>query len=241
MYFKTKGIVLNHIKYSDTSLVTTIYTETHGRQSFMVQGVFRNKSKFPPVFFQPLTLLDMEISIAPKRELQRIKEASLHQPFHSIPFNTVKSAITLFIAEMLYKTLHEEEPNPPLFSFLLHSIQLLDLNDQGTANFHLWFLVNFTRHLGFYPINNYSEANSCFDVANGRFYAPVLMKPTAEDYATAKWINTLLLLQSDELSALTINHTTRNALLSQLLDYYNMHQGHLGNIKSLAVLQSVFE
>jgi DNA repair protein RecO (recombination protein O) len=241
MYHKTKGIVLNHIKYADTSVVTTIYTETHGRKSFMVQGVHKARSKFPPVFFQPLTLLDLEISIAPNRELQRIKEAALHQPFHSIPFDTTKSAITLFIAEILYKTLHEEEPNNPLFNFLLHSIQLLDLNDSGTANFHLWFLINYTKHLGFYPINNYSADNSCFDVANGRFYAPLLMNPTPNDHATATWINKLLELQSNELNSLSINHVTRNALLNQLIEYYNAHQGHLGTIKSLAVLQSVFE
>lgn len=241
MYHTTKGIVLNHIKYADTSLVTTIYTETHGRKSFMVPGVYKNKSKFPPVLFQPLTLLDLEISIAPKRELQRIKEASLYQPFHSIPFNTTKSAITLFIAEILYKTLHEEEPNYQLFNFLIHSIQLLDLNDSGTANFHLWFLINFTKHLGFYPTNNYSASNSCFDQANGRFYAPTLMSPTSEDFASAKWISKLLALQSTELNALSINHVTRNVLLTQLIEYYNAHQGHLGTIKSLAVLQSVFE
>jgi DNA repair protein RecO (recombination protein O) len=240
MYFKTKGIVLSHIKYSDTSLVTTIYTESHGRKSFMVQGVYRNKSRFPPVLFQPLTLLDLEISVAPNRELQRIKEAALHQTFHSIPFNTTKSAITLFIAEILYKTLHEEESNPTLFSFLLHAIQLFDLNESGTANFHLWFLMNYTKHLGFYPINNYSGENTCFDITNGRFYAPLLMKPGNNDIVTAEWMHKLLNLQPDNLASLEISHTIRGFLLNQLIEFYSAHMGHLGAIKSLAVLQSVF-
>jgi DNA repair protein RecO (recombination protein O) len=206
----------------------------------MVQGVYRNKSKFPPIFFQPLTLLDMEISVAPNRELQRIKEAALFHPFHAIPFDTAKSAITIFIAEILYKTLHEEESNPSLFSFLLHTIQLLDLNEQGTANFHLWFLVNYAKHLGFYPINNYSAENTCFDIANGRFYAPLLMKPQSDDFVLAEWMHRLLTLQSEKLASLLIDHTTRSFLLAHLIDYYNAHQGHLGTIKSLPVLQSVF-
>ena len=100
MLHKTKGIVLNHIRYGDTSLVTTIYTEALGRKSFLIQGVYKKKTKFPPTFFQPLTLLELEIEVKPKRELQRIREIGLDIPFHSLPFDAVKRAISMFISEI---------------------------------------------------------------------------------------------------------------------------------------------
>lgn len=241
MLHKTKGIVLNHLKYGDTSLVTTIYTEVLGRKSFMVQGVFKKKSKFPPPFFQPLTLLELEVDINPKRELQRIREIRLAEPFHSLPFDAVKSAVSLFISEILYKTLKEEEPNPSLFEYLYHSIQLLDLKDAGIANFHMVFLLNLTKYLGFYPLNNFSEIDAVFDPLNGRFMPSLSSVSTNSDRIISEHINQLLNLSFDDLDQFHLNHQTRNSILKLIIEYYNLHLGGLTNVKSLPVLQSVFE
>ena len=54
MLYKTRGIVLNHIKYSDTSVIVTMYTETFGRQAYIVNGVRGKKSKIKANIFQPL-------------------------------------------------------------------------------------------------------------------------------------------------------------------------------------------
>jgi DNA repair protein RecO len=241
MLHKTKGIVLNHLKYGDTSLVTTIYTEVLGRKSFMVQGVFKKKSKFPPPFFQPLTLLELEVDINSKRELQRIKEIRLAEPFHSLPFDAVKSAVSLFISEILYKTLKEEEPNPSLFDYLYHSIQLLDLKDAGIANFHMVFLLNLTKYLGFYPLNNYSETESIFDPLNGKFMSSLSSVSTNSERVVSEHINQLLNLSFDDLDQLHLSHQARNSILKLIIEFYNLHLGGLSNVKSLPVLQSVFE
>jgi DNA repair protein RecO (recombination protein O) len=240
MYFKSKAIVLHHIKYSDTSLIATLYTEAFGRQSFLIQGVYRKKSKYPPVLFQPLTLLEIETAISPKRELQRIKDASILHPFHSIPFSPDKSAIALFLSEILYKTLREEEKNPAMFGFLENSLQFLDRMDEGAANFHLWLLINLSKHLGFYPICNYSEENCLFDLANGRFYNPALITATNADREIAWWLNKFITLTPEKLPDLELNHQLRNSIIATLIEYYHIHLGNLGNIKSLAILQGVF-
>ena len=39
MLHKTKGIVLRAVKYGETSLVVTVFTELFGLQSYMVNGV----------------------------------------------------------------------------------------------------------------------------------------------------------------------------------------------------------
>jgi DNA repair protein RecO (recombination protein O) len=240
MDFKTKAIVLHHLRYSDTSLVATIYTQTHGRKSFLIHGVYRRKSKFPPTFFQPLTFLDLEISVSPRRDLQHIKEASIYQPVHSFSDSPVKGAVTLFLAEILYKTLREEEPNHSMFEFLENAIQYLDATNQGAANFHLWFMINLTKYLGFYPVNNYSAKNTIFDLVNGRFYTPVFSKSQAKEQELAFRINQLLELAPEHIANLELNHETRNFIIENLIEYYHIHHGHLGTIKSLPVLQGVF-
>jgi DNA repair protein RecO (recombination protein O) len=241
MLHKTKAIVLNHLKYGDNSLITTLYTATHGRKTFLIQGFYSRKSKFHATFFQPLTLLNLEIDINPKRELQRIKEIGFAHPFQTVPFDTVKRAITLFLAEILYKTLKEEEPNPSLFEYVYHTLQLLDVKEDGVANFHLLFLMHLTKHLGFYPIDNYSETNCVFDTVNGRFYQFISAQSKASDQTKSLMIHQLLSLSFDQLETLQLNHQTRNSLLQLIIEFYQVHLGSLTEVKSLPVLQSVFE
>lgn len=241
MLYKSKAIVLHHLKYGDSSLVVTMYTEQAGRKSFLVQGVYKRKTKFPPTFFQCFTLLDLQVYLNPKRELQRIKELTLSQPFYSIPFDTTKSAITLFLGEILYKILKEEEANPLLFNFIYHAIELLDVKDSGIANFHLVFMINLSKHLGFYPIDNYSELNCIFDPVNGRFLPDIAMQTSEDDKKLSFWVHQLLNTPFDKMEGLELSHKTRSALLKWLIDYYNHHLGGLNSVKSLSVLQSVFE
>lgn len=240
MYHKTRAIVLNQLKYSDTSIIATLYTELFGRRTCMVQGVFKKKSKFPPVFFQPFTILEIELAISPKRELQRLKEATIVHPFHSIPFDPVKNAIVLFLSEVVYKTLREEEQNTVMFSFLENAIELLDRMDDGKANFHNWFLIQLTKYLGFYPSENYTESNCVFDLINGRFYDPSLKAATEMERETARWIYKIICSAPDTLNELKLNHELRNKIAETLIEYYHIHLGHFGNIKSLTVLQGVF-
>ena len=241
MLHKTKGIVLNHLKYGENKLVTNIYTETHGRKAFLIHGLHGHKSKFHPTFFQPLTLLDLEVNINPKRELQQVKEINFDYSFQAIPYDNTKRAIALFLAEILFKTLKEEESNKSLFNYLFHAIQLLDAKETGIANFHLVFLMNLTKYLGFYPINNYSETNCIFDPVNGRFYAFISIPSANIDRTLSLGIHRLLTLTFDQLETLQLNHQTRNALLRLIIDFYHIHLGSLGAVKSLPILQSVFE
>ena len=150
MISATRAIVLNHLRYGDNSLIVNLYTESMGRQAVFVKGTFSKKSAMRLALFQPLHLVETDLYHRANRQMQRVSNIHICYPFQSIPFNPVKNSIALFIAEVLHKTLKEEESNPELFCFLFHTIQALDLNDCGTANFHLVFLVHYSRHLGFY-------------------------------------------------------------------------------------------
>jgi DNA repair protein RecO (recombination protein O) len=239
MLQKTRGIVLNNIKYGEKSLITTIYTELSGRKSFLVQHVFGKRSGFHSSFFQPLTLLNIQVDQKPNRNLQRIREVTLIQPFFSIPYNASKRSITLFLAEILLKAIKEEEANTGLFQFLCTSIELLDIKSTAISNFHLVFLINLSKYLGIYPADNYSEENCLFDIVNGNFNSRVT-KTGLNDRDISFIIHKLINTNYSDMETLQLGHQSRLIVLQVIIDYFNMHLDGIGEIKSLSVLQAIF-
>jgi DNA repair protein RecO (recombination protein O) len=153
MLHKTKGIVLNYIRYSDTSIISKIYTEAFGLQSYIINGVRSNKAKNKIALFQPLTLLDLVVYHKENRGLQRISEIRCAEPYFAIPFDIHKISISIFLSEILIKTLKEEVSNQELFDFLYHSFHALDKLENETLNFHVSFLLRYSFYLGFFPQN----------------------------------------------------------------------------------------
>lgn len=240
MLCKTRGLTLHYIKYSDSSVIACVYTEFAGRKSFIINNVRGKNSATSIGLFQPLTILEMDIYYREKKELQRIKEARIITPLQNIPFDIRKNTIALFLAEVLYKTLREEIGNEPLFGFLLNSIQLLDCNTRGTANFHLLFLLELSKYLGFYPLQNYSDENPIFDMLNGKFVSLLPVHPYYLDKTYSLMLNDLMKLSFTTIYSMELNHTQRFELLSKILEYYYLHLEGIGKIKSLEVLKEIF-
>jgi len=239
MLQKTRGIVLRSLKYGETGMITTIYTEAFGRMAFIMQGIHGKKSSVKGNLLKQLFLLEMEVEYKPGRELQRVKEIKNISPFGSIPFGIVKSSLALFLAELLEKVLREEESRPDLFGFLYRSIQVLDLLEDGINNFHLIFLIQLTRYLGFGPSNNYSESNQFFDMIAGNF---VLSPPVHLWFL--KNPESLVLAQLIEISyqnssEFKPDQGLRNLLLDFLLEYYGLHLGNKLNLNSLEILREI--
>ena len=168
MLIKTRGIVLQHFKYSETSLIVKIYTEELGLQSYMVKGSRSKKSTQKPAYFQPLSLVEMVVYYKENKQLQTIKEIKSAYSWHDIPFNAQKQTVLMFLDEILYKTLREESPNKKLFSFIYNSLHWFDLEKEYFINFHIFFLLQLSRFLGFYPKES-SGNNDYFDLREGCF------------------------------------------------------------------------
>ncbi|GET30522.1 DNA repair protein RecO [Prolixibacter sp. SD074] len=240
MQQKTRAIVLHYLRYGETSMIVTLYTEAFGRMSFMMQGIHGKKSRSKANLLQPLFLLDMEVSYKPGRELQRVKEMRNTLPYTTIPFEIGKSTQAMFLAEILYKVLREEEPRPELFEFLFHSVQYLDLATEGTANFHLVFLLQLARYLGFGPRDNYSGEKPYFDLRNGVF---VTMPPPHPDYLMkeeSRIFAKLIHVNFDSLATLKLDHKLRDRYLEALLNYFSLHLETTIHIKSLSILRELF-
>ena len=239
MLQKTRGIVLHSLKYGETGIITTIYTELFGRISFLLHGTRARKSPVKSNQLQTLYLVELEIYYKPGRDLQRIKELKNAYPFSSIPFEINKSTQVIFLAEILNKVLREEESHPELFEFLFYSIQVLDLLNKGIANFHLVFLVQLSRFLGFGPTNNFTQEVPYYDLMAGVFVPIVPSHPHFLSKEESSVFSALLNLSYEKAAEIRIDHSIRNILPDRILDYFSLHLGSNISLKSLDILREI--
>ncbi len=241
MLEKTRGIFLHGIKYSETSLIATIYTEAYGRQSFMINGIHGKNSLAKASVFQPLYLLDLEIYHHPGKEIQRLKNARITTPFTTIPFDIRKSSQVIFLSEVLYKCLREEEANAELFNFIFHSLSFLDLSDSGISNFHIWFLFRLTLFLGIFPNRDHAGISMFFDLQKAQFVSHEPLHNQFTDKQVTILFSRLFDVDFASLEKLNYTQTERKLVLEKLIEFYKIHFDNLGEIKSLSVLKEVLK
>ena len=77
MKYKSRAITLSYLKQGESSIITKIFTEEKGLQSFIVKGVRAKKAKKKLGLFQPLQLLSINANHSSKNSLQFINEIFL--------------------------------------------------------------------------------------------------------------------------------------------------------------------
>lgn len=239
---KTLGVVLKVIKYNDTTNIVDLYAECLGRCSVAVNIPKSSKARVKSNLFQPLAILDLNLSRSKKGGLYRVKDAKPHLAFQSIPYNPYKSAIAFFIAEFIYYAVKEEGESGSLFSYLMNSIQWLDESQNSYANFHLVFMMRLSLFLGLYPnIDNYTEGDY-FDLLNASFisYKPTLHNNYLEPLG-ASHIVQLMRMNYETMYLFKLNRHDRNEILDVLSDFYKIHIPNFPELKSLDVLKELFD
>ncbi|GAA4461762.1 hypothetical protein GCM10023093_07030 [Nemorincola caseinilytica] len=242
MLHKTQGIVLRPVKYGDTSLVVTIFTEQFGIQAYMVKGVrvtgaTRNRASY----FQPGTLLDMVVYMQHGKNMQLIREYHAAYIYTSVHESVTKNSILMFSAELMLRLLPEHAPLPDLFTAASKYLISLDTADpRHVANYPLWFLALCSRLLGYDPRGSYGPATPYLDREYGGFSAhPPAYPPytTTEDAFALHQV--LLANDHDAIQGIAINSEMRSRLIDWYIAFLQQYTQHLGNIRSLPVLRSV--
>src|SRR6266550_7603760 len=135
---KTKGIVLRTVKYGETSVIVSVFTELFGIQSYLVNGVRTSTKKGSGKgnLFQPAAILDMIVYHNDLKQLQRVKEFKWDYLYQHIFSDIGKNAVALFMIELLTKCLKQPEANEELFHFAEDAFLHLDKSNAAvSANF----------------------------------------------------------------------------------------------------------
>jgi len=240
MITATRAIVLKHFKYAENSIICKIYTEELGIKSYIISNLRSKKAQNKISWYQPLTLLDLIVYNKENKQLHHIKEACCSEPLKTIHNHVFKSSMALFVAEILLKSIKEEEANAVQFAFVRQFIKTLDSADAHFADYHLVFMLHLTQYLGFYPkIESYQE-RSYFDMIEGKFVQKQPLHTTCMEPELSAFLHLLLLADYNNTAHLQINGKIRQQLLEKIIIFYKTHLEGIGNIYSAEVLKMVF-
>ena len=235
---KTKAIVLSSLKYSDTSLIVKCFTYEDGVKSYIIKGILKaKKGGIKVAYFQPLTQLTIVANHNNKSTLNTLKEVQVLNPYTSIYRDIVKQSVVLFISEVLSNSIQEEESNTSFYNYLEAGLNWLDSHDK-IANFHLLFLLNASRFLGFYP-DTTNDSLFGFDLLNGSFSESTLDANVIsgnEFYQFKK----LLGINFDSIENVSFSKNERQMVLKTIIRYFELHLDGFRKPKSLKVLETVF-
>ncbi len=241
MLIKTRGIVLRQTKYGESSIITDIFTEEKGLQTYIISGVRTKGAKVKSSLFQPMSILDLVVYYKEgSQSVQRIKEVRSALPYQSIPFQIAKGGVGLFLTEVLRNAVHEPEPNTDLFVFVYEVFQYLDETHQSVSNVPLWFMLHLSQWLGFQPGGRKSERTPVFDLRSGSFEA---RSPKSHDH----WLGEKLaghwqfLLDQPLAEAHNLHLTAheRRQLLRCTIDYYALHLENFQTPQSHLILEQI--
>jgi DNA repair protein RecO (recombination protein O) len=208
-------IVLATTKVGDSSLVVHTLSAEYGRRGFLV----RPGKKASAALFMPLNILEADFVENPKSELWGLRNISARDALAGIRGNLHKNTMTLFLSEVLFRTVREGVLEDGLYPWCVGSILTLDALEGDFANFHIRWLLELAGALGFRP--------SLADIA-----------PFAEDRITVL----KLFLEADfgESMLIPLSGAVRNAIADDLLRYLEFHTEQPIRVKSLAVLRELY-
>jgi len=239
MLIRTRAIILHALKYTESSVIVHTYTEEHGRMAYMVNGARSKKSVLRSGLLQPLSIVELETEFNHKKDIQRIKESSIGYAFTSIPYDPSKNALSLFIAELLYRAFKEPHADKSVYLFLSQSICILDIAENGIGNFHLVFMMQLSRFLGFEPHAETISEHAYFDLQNGIFTAQQGFSQYL-DQSDSRLFAALIPINYENMGQIRFTKEEKARLLSGLLAYYKLHVSNFTHIKSLDVMSQLF-
>lgn len=233
--------MLRVLKYGEQKMIIDLFTESDGRVSIVTHIPKTPKGKLKKQYFQPLNLLEVELDIRPKTQLQHLRDARIAEPYASIPFDPYKLSIALFLAEFLYYSTRGEQQNEALFAYLQHSILWLDGCKESFANFHLVFMMRLTRFIGFFPFLEDYHDGDVFDLRAGTFASNAPMHTDFIPAVDAARIGTLMRMNYESMHLFKMNHDDRNRIVDVLVHYYRLHVPGFPELRSLDVMKELWE
>ena len=234
MLQKTRGIVLRTVKYAESSVICKIYTREFGLQSYLINSIRTSKAKTKQSLLQPASLLDMVVYHSKQKNLQRVSELKRSFIFRSIPFDIRKASISLFMIEVVHQAIREEESNKALFDFIHSRICELDKETGKLPFFHIHFMLDLCRYLGFYPNGKYSDHKPFFDLMEGSFVS----EQPSHNYFLTPAVGQVLSQLLGKIKPLP-DRIAKKDLLDGLTDYYRLHLTHFKQFNSQKILEEV--
>ena len=169
--------------------------------------------------FLPLNILEADVVENPKSTLWSLRNILLKDGLSGIRGNLHKNTMTLFLSEVLFRTVREGVFEEGLYEWCIGSILTLNALEADFANFHIRFLLELVGALGFRPTFD--------DIA-----------PFAKEHLQE--LKPFLQASFSESMLIPLTGSSRNALCDSLLQYLSYHTESAIQVRSLAVLRELY-
>ena len=228
------------VKYGDDKLIVDMFTEGHGRMSFVTRHGRSRRRPQSGACWQVLSMVEFQAELRPTVSLPRPRDVSNYYMYQDLTLSPIKSAIAFFLAEFLTSALREEKQNQALYNYIEHSLQWFDEARFPTAvaNFHLVFLMHLSRFIGIYP--NLDTPAAYFDLLNGTYKEVRPAHPYFLQEAEALAIPRLFRMNYSTAHLFKFSASQRRRIVDVLGTFYRIHLPNFPELKSVEVLHEVF-
>jgi len=238
MLYTTRGIILQQIRYSESSVIAKIFTEKFGLKSYIFKGVHKKKASVKSSLLQHLNLVELVCDDKDYGGLQHPKELRLEYPYHTLSTDILKSSIGLFINEMVLHAVRHEEPDQAMFGFMRDSLIWFDTTNEPVPDFHLWLCIHLTEYLGLKPQKS-DGIPTYFNLSEGIFQESGSASDELMDKASTAGFYALLHTALEYLPQFSLPYAVRKHLLLHIINYYTWHIPDFGEIQSHKILSEV--
>lgn len=209
-------ILLHTTKYGENSIILHTLSREYGRKGLFIKSMPRRSAT--SLFF-PLSILEADIFETNKSRLFTARNVASRYSLTGIRNSIGKSAITMFVSEVLYRVIKDGMQDAALYDMCVRNILLLDAMESDFSNFHLYFLLEFIISLGFSP-----ELHDLEPFLDERL-------PLVADFIGKPFSEAMLVPMTGEV---------RNDIAERLLKYIEYHTESSVKVNSLKVLRELF-
>lgn len=237
MLQKTEGIVLKTIKYSESSVITKLFTREFGEYSFIVPGVRGSRNKSKGNLFQPLQILEMDLYYHPNKSILKLKEYRPGHIYTCLYTDMIRQSVAIFSLEVLSKCIVEHEVNHTVYDFFRSYLMQLDHLSEVDAFSPQQFLLDLSHHLGFKPtVEVPFDERPYFNLEYGTFEKEPSFSKISLDRKEAFLVYEFL--------EQNFTHFTKNdriKLLEILITYFKFHIPTFKDVTSLEIIRQVLK
>jgi len=147
------AVVLRRIKFGDTSLIASVYSDKRGKFSVIAKGARSPRSKRGlSAALETMNLLDLVVYFKESREIQTLSSAEIKKDFRRIKSDLDRYYAAVGFLRIINLFVQENEPSQEIWELILHCMNLLaECDIENIPCLELSFRARFMDVLGYAP------------------------------------------------------------------------------------------
>lgn len=247
VYTDITAVALRTVRHNERSSILTAWSPRLGRLSLVMGAGNSAESRRRRALTMPLCLFEAVVSVRNGTELLRPRDmrAWSSPGFHTdVTSHPVRSSVAMFVAEVLSVVTREGDGDPALWQLVVETTHCIASgNAAALANLPQAFLFRLISILGIEPdVHDYAKGKY-FDMTEGIFRntrpaGQYFLEPDEAAFAVraAKAFR-----RYSHLGSVRIPRPLKRHMLERFITYFALHHFPLDRLRSLGVLQSIFE